>query len=584
MPNAIPEIPSVAQFSLSTPKSSGGNLPPATPTVSSYADMPPVAQFSLSQTKSDTGNQTQEPTHGASFPASQNEGLISGTLKAIGNIPSSTIGLLGGIGNVVMHPIKTAENLGNIALGGAEEAVGALGGPKSQDQSIQTFDAFKNAMEKRYGSLDAIKNTAINDPVGFGADVLTALYGGAGVADALAGAGKTAELTNIANEASKAGSYTDALNNAVSKAKDVVTAPIKATGRVITGTTAGVLGGLTGVGTEAIKAGASAALEGGDAMKAFQEGLRGGATPEELVGDAKNALDEIVNQRSDNYKAFQNSLKGDTTTYDVSPVNNELNKQLDNFNITKNSDGTLDFSRSSLRFNKAAQEDINTIYQEMKGFGTKPGDKTALGIDNLKQAFQDVYTPSSKGRALVAAVTKKVRNVLDAVPGYSDEMKNYSDTTSQIKEIQKSLSLGDTATTDTAFRKLMNSFGKNSTLRQQFLKQLDEISGGQLLPKIAGQKLSAFTPGGAQTVGELLGGTGITLATGGAGLMPVIATVLSSSPRLVGEVINALGLTGQAARIATEALSRFIPSSALAGGVATTRANQLSQKGILQTK
>jgi hypothetical protein len=60
-------------------------------------------------------------------------------------------------------------------------------------------------------------------------------------------------------------------------------------------------------------------------------------------------------------------LEKDNASLDISPINDEINKGLfsDRANggmgIVKNADGSLDFNRSTIRFNTSAQNDINNI-------------------------------------------------------------------------------------------------------------------------------------------------------------------------------------------------------------------------------
>jgi hypothetical protein len=119
------------------------------------------------------------PTYGATFPASpQDTGLVAG-FKALGNLPSSIYGFGAGLVNTATHLPQTAQNLAGSAIGGVENLQGQNQG--NPDQYQQTANALGHSLMQRYGSLDALRNTATNDPFGFGTDVVSILAGGAGL-------------------------------------------------------------------------------------------------------------------------------------------------------------------------------------------------------------------------------------------------------------------------------------------------------------------------------------------------------------------------------------------------------------------
>lgn len=313
------------------------------------------------------------------------------------------------------------------------------------------------------------------------------------------------------------------------------------------------LGVSTGTGYGVIKEGMDAALAGGKRAEDFQAGLRGSATPESIVQDAKDSLGKIVQDKRNTYQSQLAEIAKDKTNLDISSINNELKSQLNKFGI-KNKGGVLDFSQSTLRFNKSAQADIQTIVDEMKNFGLKSGDRTAIGVDSLKRAFQDLYSPSSEARAFIEGVRKSTRKVLDGVPGYNELSKTYQDKNGLIEDIHKSLSLGDKASVDTAFRKLTTALRTNNEVRKELIAELDKASGGFLSSKIAGQQLSEVLPRGLiRTLGGVGAGAGIV---SGVGIFPMLVAAINTSPRAVGEVINMLGITGRKASKLIEILEK----------------------------
>lgn len=300
------------------------------------------------------------------------------------------------------------------------------------------------------------------------------------------------------------------------------------------------LGVSTGSGYGAIKEGWQAALQGGKRAEDWLAGLRGSGTPETIVGEARDALGQIIQTRKQTYTSQLEKLAQNKESLDTSPIIKEIKNQLNKFQIGYKN-GALDFSRSPLRFNKTAQTDIEAIINTMKDFGTKPGDRTAVGVDSLKRAFGDLYTPSGEARAFIQAVKGTTRKVLSKVPGYDDLAKNYADKTELIGEIQKALSLGDKASIDTAFKKLTSALRVNNEFRKELIRELDEASGGYLSSKVAGQQMSELLPRGIM---RQIGGVGALggLATG-VGFVPILKAALFTSPRLIGELVNALGFS-----------------------------------------
>jgi hypothetical protein len=212
----------------------------------------------------------------------------------------------------------------------------------------------------------------------------------------------------------------------------------------------------------------------------------------------------------------------------------------------------LDFSRSALRFNTQAQKDITQIFETMKDFGLRKGDRSAVGIDNLKQALGDLYTPSGQARAFVQSVKDTTRKVLSGIKGYDELSKNYGQKSDLIDELVKGLSLGDKTSVDTSFRKLTSALRQNNEFRQELIQELDKATGGSLLPKIAGQQLSSWTPRG---LAGTVAGVGGTAGAVTGNFLPVIKALALSSPRLVGELTNILGISARKGKLLIDFLT-----------------------------
>lgn len=301
-----------------------------------------------------------------------------------------------------------------------------------------------------------------------------------------------------------------------------------------------IVGAGTGTGGQNIKRYFDAIKAGGPEARAAVDGLRGKVTPEVLVEDAKTALSEIKLNNSQQYRSALEAIAGETKTYNVAPIFSTLDEQLKKFGVVKTEDGGLDFSRSTIRFDKDSQGRVETIYNEMQSFGLMPGDRTAIGIDSLKKAFGDLYSDSSNVRAFVKAMESSARKILSEVKGYDELASKYEEGYSLIRDIERSLSIGDKASTETAFKKLVSSFRTNNELRASFLKELDKVSGNYLSARIAGQQLSEVLPRGLMR--QVAVGGGIAAVPFGVGFLPLLSAAFITSPRIAGELLGALGI------------------------------------------
>ena len=511
------------------------------------------------------GAQTAYASDGSN-PAPASDSGNPSISSFIGNAASDTGEIAGAFGQLATHPIKTAQTILSAAGGGIEKLFGV------NNQDTQNFDKIVSSYGQKYGGssvgevLGNIAHTFYTHPVSTALDFSTLLDGigaGVGLVGDAADAAKAAELAKASDfissasgimksgspEAIQALSTPGTITHIADAIKTVAdyTNPITPVVKAVGGTAnfigrnvaAPAIGLGTGVGAGTIQEFWNAVTEGGDAAKSATEGLRGAATPEDIVNTAKSSLGDIVDTRNLAHEEMLRGLKTDATNYDISPITKEISNQLQKFDIGVNSDGSLDFSRSAIRFNKAAQGDISTIYNEMQSYGSKPGDNTAIGVNNLKKAFYSLDKPGSDVRSFTTAVAQKTRGVLENAPGYTKEMKSYANLTDSIDEIRKGLSLGDKASVETSFKKITSAFRQNNEYRKAFVDALDSASGGQLAPKIAGQQLNSIMPRGLAKFADTAMTGGLL---GGAPVLPILFSMAATSPRLVGEFLKAAAL------------------------------------------
>lgn len=313
------------------------------------------------------------------------------------------------------------------------------------------------------------------------------------------------------------------------------------------------LGKTTGAGFGVIKDALEATAEGGARAKAFRQGLRGKVSPEQITEEAKAGLQEIIGQRRNAYQQQLSTLAENMKQFDTTPIMDKFTSKLSDFGVIATDEG-LDFSRAPGlgRYKKDVEDLVNVV----ENWGTKEGDLTITGIDKLKQTIDDFKIGSQESKRFDSFVTDLRKTAQDLIidqPGYKKLVDDYATSSGVIEDIQKGLSLGDKAMVETSFKKLTTALRQNNDFRAQFIKELDEATGGELLAKISGQQMSELLPRGLSGVLAPLAGGG-ALATG-VGVGPIMAAALTTSPRVVGEIIQALGWTGEKANKIIKALS-----------------------------
>lgn len=153
--------------------------------------------------------------------------------RMLPNVPSGAMNVIGGFANIIRHPVNTLSDAQTLISGAAQKIPGVSEGldyararlpeglPIGTREDIKMADAFGNLQKERYGGAENIKNTMVQDPVGFLMDA-SLLASGAGLGLKAAGA------TNAAKTA-----------QAIAKG----TNPIYLTGKAVSETTKG-LGGI----------------------------------------------------------------------------------------------------------------------------------------------------------------------------------------------------------------------------------------------------------------------------------------------------------------------------------------------------
>jgi len=470
--------------------------------------------------------------------------------QAMMNIPSSANNLVSGLYHAVTNPVQTASGIMDVAAGGLKNAMPQSvvdfvnkfeTNPEAAQRAVMAANEAGGALKQRYGSIEGIKNTIATDPVGAMADLSTLITGAGGLArggaiglnaipkSSVSPIAKTVSgLNTTADVLGKAADVTNPINamvNLPSKAYDLAGALTKQG-----------LALKTGVGTEPITQAVKAGQEGNTT---FLENMRGQVPITQVLDDAKTNLSKMNLDKQSEYRSGMVNIKNDKSVLDLSGVENAL----------KNAENSIDFKQSGIPKDAKAVDVLQKVRDKIDQWKKlDPAEyHTPEGLDHLKQSLWEDFGKLGMEEKMAYSVGKQVydavkKEISTQAPEYSKVMKNYTDATEQIKEIERALSLGQKASADTAMRKLQslmrNNVNTNYGQRLELAKQLESMGGNEMMPALAGQALNEFTPRGLQ---RATAGPEAFLAYGAGGPALAVADLAASSPRVVGEVAYKYG-------------------------------------------
>jgi hypothetical protein len=502
--------------------------------------------------------------------------------QSVINTPASAGRMISGLYEAVTSPVQTVSGLMDVAAGGLQNVLPKSvtdfvnqfeTNPEAAQRAVNTANAMGGVYKERYGTLEGIKNTIATDPVGVAGDLSVLLTGGAGLArgaSAIAGPSRVgAAMSNVANKLSTASNVTNPIN-----------AMVKAPGIAYDLASALTKQGLslkTGVGTEPITQAVKAGREGNTT---FVENMRGQVPITQVLDDAKTNLAKMNLDKQKDYRSGMVNIKNDKSVLDLSGVETVL----------KNAENSTGFKQSGIPKDAKAVEVLQKIRDKIDQWKKlDPAEyHTPEGLDYLKQSLWDDFgklgieekTAYSVGKQVYDAVKNQIST---QAPEYSRVMKNYTEASDQIKEIERALSLGNKASADTAMRKLQslmrNNVNTNYGQRLELAKQLEAMGGNQIMPALAGQALSEWTPRGLQ---RATAAPEALLAYGAGGPVLAVADLAASSPRLVGEAAYKYGQMANAINKAKQPISNIfnkLPVSAQEAKLAALLAAQSNQKG-----
>jgi hypothetical protein len=449
---------------------------------------------------------------------------------AVLNLPSSTFNLAKGLYEAVTSPVKTVKGLLDIGAGGLqnllpENFVKLLGEDKASREVANQVGQF---YADRYGSVEGAKRAIANDPAGVMADLSTFLTAGATALPRGA----------VATKMTQAAQMVDPLQ--------ITAKGVAAAGRGVVP----IVGMTTGVGTEAARQAVRAGYEGGDIGQLFKENLRGNVPAETVLEVAKQNLAAINAAKQAEYRTNMAAIRADKSILNFAGIDNALN--------TAENIATF---RGQVKNQKAADA-VAEIKAEINNWKSLDPAQfhTPEGLDALKQKIggilESIPYEQKTARTVAGGVYDSIKKeITNQAPEYAKTMKSYSDASDLIREIERSLSLGQKASADTAMRKLQslmrNNVQTNYGQRIALAKELEAAGGQEMMPALAGQAMSEFAPRGLQRATTVPS----TFMAYGAGGLPTAAGMAAiSSPRLMGEALYGAGRVGKGVSRAVDVL------------------------------
>lgn len=469
--------------------------------------------------------------------------------QALANLPKSAGGFVSGIAQAVRHPLDTGMNVLDVAAGALHNALPASvssfidahdptpNAAANTARAVQTADATGQFFKNRYGSVDGLKTTLATDPVGALSDAATVLTGGGALASKLpmlAKAGKAAQV---------AGEVANPVNLAAQGVKGVMALPkvgdaIRAVPGAVGNGVAAAIGNLgTHTGAESIKTAFQSGMQGGPAAESLAANMRGEVPMTDVLAAAKANLQAMGQQKQAAYRSGMAAVSGDKSVLDFAPIDQAVQ---DAGKIGRYGDQVIN--------PKAAQvhSDIAAAIDNWKSLDPAQY-HTPEGFDALKRQIGGIVdsipfeekTAGLVGGNLYNAVKD---SIVAQAPTYANTMKAYSDATEQIREIERTLSLGKKASVDTAMRKLQsltrNNAQTNYGNRLNLAQQMEQQGGRPIMPALAGQALAPLTPRGMGNIVAAPSGLAGYSLGGPIGAAGVLAL---QSPRLMGEAALAAG-------------------------------------------
>lgn len=280
-----------------------------------------------------------------------------------------------------------------------------------------------------------------------------------------------------------------------------------------------VLGRLNATGTatvdQALKAGKKEGLLGGYKFPSeFTKAEKGRITGEEIVGNAKTALQGLKQARSEAYKKQLAQISDEGHFINLNPVKDKAQKIFKKF-VSFDKAGNPVWERTKISRTNIGP--IRDLYDDVMSWGSKQGDNTPAGLDMLKSNIDDLYSESNSGRALITQLRNAVKDELvETVPKYAKMTKGYEEATKLIKDVEAGLmmrkqGMSGRIVADQTLRRLLSSMKDNFELRGELVRALAREGGADLQGQIAGHLSKDIIPSGMSGTGTALAMQGVAV-------------------------------------------------------------------------
>lgn len=464
--------------------------------------------------------------------------------EALTNFPSSAVKYGKELYEAVTNPVETVKNIGMVAAGGlknitpevVQKFITSIAKEPGQiDQAVEMANAVGGEYAKKYGSVEGFKQAVASDPVSVLGDLSLLMTGGGSAVAKLPGVARAGQVT------AQLGRTIDPFNVVTS----AVTKPAKLAG-LLASEGAGFT---TGAGGAAVREAASSGFTGGEKAAAFLDQLRTNAPVENVVNTAKSALAEMRDQRANAYRSGMVDIKNDKSILSFDKIDDILaNKQ------------EVGMYKGQVIQPSTVEtwQEINQVVQNWKRLD--PAEfHTPEGLDRLKMRIGDIRDNAPFGtpaRNVADAAYNAIKNEINSqAPGYAKVMKDYELASNTLKDIESSLSLGKKANIDTSVRKLQsimrNNANTNYGRRLEQAQMLEGAGAETLMPQLAGQALSSWTPRSLQGIGSAITAAGSAMSN-----PAYLASLPLTMPRVVGETAYYAGKTAGAPQRLAEALKQ----------------------------
>jgi len=317
------------------------------------------------------------------------------------------------------------------------------------------------------------------------------------------------------------------------------------------------LGLSTGVGAEPV----SQAFKAGQAgNREFLANMRGEVPLDDVLNRARDGLSAMRADRAAQYRSGMVPIKGDRSVLALDAIDQALAKAQEVATFKGQTK-----SRTAADVVSKMREAVD----EWRGLDPREF-HTPEGLDALKQKLGDIMEalPFENRQARMAAgqvYAAAKKTIEDQAPTYARVMRDYSQSSDAIREIERALSLGDKASRDTAMRKLQslmrNNVQTNYGNRLNLANALEAGGNVELMPSLAGQAMSSATP---RSLSGQMGAGGAVLASLMTGNMLPMAALPVQSPRLVGEAAYGLGRAMGGTNAMMKPMAAKLPPQALA--------------------